>query len=127
MSSTDFSSLTKLPAEIRLQVWRLAAENALNPPRAIIELRNGLPRTIPVLSINAEARDEALSHTDLRSIPRFSLPEDRGRSGARTNFPPKPHPEHMFLPPHERHQNQDRGQPFTIGVAPNWILYRLFP
>ncbi|CCD47264.1 hypothetical protein ACHAPC_001783 [Botrytis cinerea] len=77
MSSTDFSSLTKLPAEIRLQVWRLAAENALNPPRAIIELRNGLPRTIPVLSINAEARDEALSHTDLRSIPRFSLPEDR--------------------------------------------------
>ncbi|TEY87500.1 hypothetical protein BOTCAL_0001g00260 [Botryotinia calthae] len=77
MSSTDFSGFTELPAEIRLQVWRLAAENALNPPRAIIELCNGPPRTIPVLSINAEARDEALSHTDLRSIPRFSLPEDR--------------------------------------------------
>ncbi|KAF7877065.1 uncharacterized protein EAF02_008285 [Botrytis sinoallii] len=76
MSSTDFSRFVNLPAEVRLQVWGWAARNALNPPRAIIEWRNGPRRTIAVLNTSLEAREEAMAQTDLRSVLRYSLPED---------------------------------------------------
>ncbi|KAF7936864.1 hypothetical protein EAE99_002213 [Botrytis elliptica] len=76
MSSTDFSRFVNLPAEVRLQVWGWAARNALNPPRAIIEWRDGPRRTIAVLNTSLEAREEAVSQTDLRSVPRYNLPQD---------------------------------------------------
>ncbi|KAF7945280.1 hypothetical protein EAE96_010058 [Botrytis aclada] len=76
MSSTDLSSFVNLPAELRLQIWGWAARNALNPPRAIIEWRNGPHRTIAVLNTSVEAREEAIFQTDLTNIPRYSFPAD---------------------------------------------------
>ncbi|QSZ32631.1 hypothetical protein DSL72_002210 [Monilinia vaccinii-corymbosi] len=59
-----------LPAELRLQVWQDMAEEALNPPRAIVYHAGSSPRTFPPLNINSEARQEITSRTDLQSFPR---------------------------------------------------------
>ncbi|THV44316.1 hypothetical protein BGAL_0674g00040 [Botrytis galanthina] len=76
MSSTNLSGFADLPPEIRLQIWGLAARNALNPPRAIIAGHHGPRRTIAVVNTSHEARAEAMAQTDLRSILRDCLLED---------------------------------------------------
>ncbi|KAJ8061752.1 hypothetical protein OCU04_009549 [Sclerotinia nivalis] len=77
MSSTDLSSFTELPKEVRLSIWRSAVEQALNPRRAIVQGTVVRPRDIAVLEVNQEAREEALFRTDLRRFRRPTL-DDQG-------------------------------------------------
>ncbi|KAF7859648.1 hypothetical protein EAF04_008727 [Stromatinia cepivora] len=70
MSFTDFPRFTELPKEIRLQIWRIAAEQALNPRRAIFKDTAVRSRDIAVLKVNQEAREEALFQTDLGTFRR---------------------------------------------------------
>ncbi|CAD6452466.1 9a21e09c-24c1-4abc-b5d1-ce24a21de6f2 [Sclerotinia trifoliorum] len=76
-TDTDLSSFLELPTEVRLQIWRDAAEVALNPRRAIVQDTAVLPRDIPVLDINQEAREEVLFRTDLKRFRRPTL-DDQG-------------------------------------------------
>ncbi|APA13651.1 predicted protein [Sclerotinia sclerotiorum 1980 UF-70] len=77
MSFTDFPSFSELPTEIRLLIWRDAAYQALNPPRAIVQDPAVRPRDITLLETNPEACEEALLRKDLRTFRR-STPGEQG-------------------------------------------------